>query len=326
MFTLRPPSRISRQRILLMNPFRAFAPVAAAVLLSASLLTLPSVATAQTTRTPAPSSGPRTGPSPTDGQVVLVDRSTADETRRDLMLVLDRYPPTVGRVLKADPSLLGNPSYMASYPALSQFLQQHPDVIRNPAYYFGESDGFDYVRRTPAQQAIDAWRNIIEGFTFLLGFLSVVAGITWIIRSIIEHRRWSRLAKVQAEVHNKLIDRLASNDEMLAYIQSPAGAGFLKGAPLPLAGSAQAMNAPFGRILWSVQAGVVLLALGLGLRWVTVSAPNEVVEMLRFFGIIGQALGLGFIVSGGLAYLLSRRMGLIAPATTIGERDTPSRS
>jgi hypothetical protein len=78
--------------------------------------------------------------------------------------------------------------------------------------------------------------------------------------------------------------------------------------------------------LWSAQAGVVLLALGIGLRFVTVSAPNEVVEMLRFFGIIGQALGLGFLVSSGLAYVISRRMGLIAPETVVRERDTPSRS
>ncbi len=317
LFTIPPAPRITVQRILLMKLFRAFAPVAAAAVLTASLLAVPSVVSAQTTAQ-AP-------------QTVVVDNRNAEETREALMEVLKRYPPSFSRMLKQDPGLMSNTQYMTPYPAVVQFLQQHPDVARNPGYFFeqvrtGSSSDWLYTEEGQRQQAINAWRNIIEGFTFLLGFLSVVAGITWIIRSIIEHRRWSRLAKVQAEVHNKLIDRLASNDEMLAYIQSPAGAGFLKAGPTAVADGPKSIHAPFGRILWSVQAGVVLLALGLGLRWVTVSAPNEVVEMLRFFGIIGQALGLGFIVSGALAYALSRRMGLIAAAPVSVERDTPSRS
>lgn len=309
--------------------FRSLAPVAAAAVLTASLLAVPSVALAQTPRPPAPPASPQSATAPT----VVFESRNADETRQALMEVMRRYPPSVGQMLKQDPGLMSNQQYMAPYPALSQFLQQHPEVTRNPYYYFGsmrfaiESNDWLNTEAGQKQQAINAWRTIIAGFTFLLGFLSVVAGITWIIRSVIEHRRWSRLSKVQAEVHNKLIDRLASNDEMLAYIQSPAGAGFLKAGPIDIGTGAKSMHAPFGRILWSAQAGVVLLALGLGLRWVTVSAPNEVVEMLHFFGIIGQALGLGFIVSAGLSYVLSRRMGLIDTAhASHTERDTASRS
>ena len=43
--------------------------------------------------------------------------------------------------------------------------------------------------------------------------------------------------------------------------------------------------------------------------------------------VIGQALGLGFMVSAGLSYVLSRRMGLIDAAhSDRRERDTASRS
>lgn len=307
-----------------MNPFRPFAPVAAAVVLATGLFAAPSLAAAQaaqSVRAQAPAS---------NAAPIFIENQDARETREALMEVLKRYPPQFGYILKLDPTLMSNPAYLTPYPALAQFLQQHPEVARSPRFYFenvyNQSDWRPEEPATTEQSAIMMWRNIIEGFTFLLGFVSVVGAIAWIIKSVIEHRRWSRLAKVQAEVHNKLIDRLASNDEMLAYIQSPAGAGFLKGAPLPLGSSAQAMNAPFGRILWSAQAGVVLFALGIGLRWVTVSAPNEVTEMLRFLGIIGQALGLGFLVSSGLSYMMSRRMGLIDASTNRVERDTPSRS
>jgi len=39
-------------------------------------------------------------------------------------------------------------------------------------------------------------------------------------------------AKVQAEAHTKLLDRLTSNDELLAYVQSSAGSRFLQSAPM----------------------------------------------------------------------------------------------
>ena len=311
-----------------MTRYRALTVLTAGALCAA--LFVPAVALAkpqapQAPKTPAPVTALPSPQAPT-----VIESRDAEDTREALMEIMRRYPPSVGQMLKADPGLMSNQQYMAPYPALSQFLAQHPDVSRNPFYYFQQvrSNGSNDWLGSEAgqkQQAINAWRDIIGGFTFLIGFVIVIGAISWIIRSIIDHRRWGRLSKVQAEVHNKLIDRLASNDEMLAYIQSPAGGEFLKVGPSAVgASAAKAMHAPFGRILWSAQAGVVLLALGLGLRWVTPAAPNEVIEMLHFFGIIGQALGIGFIVSAGLSYVLSRRMGLIEAAKA--EREAGPRS
>lgn len=287
--------------------------VAALGLVAASFAALPRTASAQAAAQ----------------QTILVEDQNADKTRDGLEEVLKRYPPSLAYVLKLDPALLNNPAYLAPYPVLQQYLAKHPEIARAPKYYFDEytvRDGSGYNDRqvTPEERAIDMWRNNIEGFTFLLGFLSVIGALTWIVKSIVDHRRWGRQAKVQAEVHNKVIDRLASNEEMLAYVQSPAGAGFLKGGPAMMVngGSSRVMGAPYNRILWSAQAGVVFLAVGLGFRWVNVTAPGDVLEMLHFFGLIGQSLGLGFIASAALAYVLSWRMGLLAPAAP-AER-TPS--
>lgn len=293
--------------------------VVALGLVAASFSALPRAAAAQTPTT----------------QTIVVEDQDADKTRSALQEVLKRYPPSLAYVLKLDPALLGNQAYLAPYPVLQQFLNKHPEVVRAPKYYFDEytvrdsgRDEYSELHNTPEGRSIDMWRSNIEGFTFLLGFLSVLGALTWVIKSIVDHRRWGRQAKVQAEVHNKVIDRLASNEEMLAYVQSPAGAGFLKGGPAMLSSNganARVMGAPYNRILWSAQAGVVFLAVGLGFRWVNVTAPTDVLEMLHFFGLIGQSLGMGFIASAALAYALSWKMGLLAPAAP-AERTTRSDS
>src|SRR5581483_2358591 len=46
------------------------------------------------------------------------------QTREDLTEILRRYPPQVPQVLKLDPTLFANNSYMANYPALATFVTQ----------------------------------------------------------------------------------------------------------------------------------------------------------------------------------------------------------
>ena len=140
--------------------------------------------------------------------------------------------------------------------------------------------------------------------------LAMGAGLIWLIKTLIEHRRWSRLSKIQTEVHNKLLDRFTSNEDLLAYIQTPAGKRFLESAPIPL-DSPRAINAPLGRILWSAQAGAVLTVLGLGVALVSRNSLEEVAAPLAAFGVVIIALGLGFLVSAFLAYVLTRRFGLL---------------
>jgi hypothetical protein len=146
--------------------------------------------------------------------------------------------------------------------------------------------------------------------------LTIAGGLFWLLRSLIEHRRWSRLSKIQTDVHNKLLDRFTSNEDLLAYIQTPAGRKFLESAPIPL-DSPRAISAPVGRILWSAQAGAVLTVLGLGFEVVAKSAVEEISGPVAAMGAVVIALGVGFLVSAILAYLLSKRFGLMngdAPA------------
>lgn len=282
--------------------------IAAAIILTS--LILPPAASAAQPRTapPAPHERGAAPPAP-------VESANAEQVRNRLDDLLRQYPPSLGRVLAMDPTLLDNEAYLQPYPELATFLAAHPEVKHNPSFFlsnFTENSfrGGGY-RLTPQDRALDMWNRAIEGFTIGAVILTIASGLFWLIRSLIEHRRWSRLSKIQTDVHNKLLDRFTSNEDLLAYIQTPAGRKFLESAPIAL-DSPRALSAPVGRILWSAQAGAVLTVLGLGFEVVAANAVEEISGPVAAMGYVVIALGMGFLVSAVLAYLLSRRFGLMA--------------
>jgi hypothetical protein len=179
----------------------------------------------------------------------------------------------------------------------------------NAAYYLEHVRlGFDNWNQSSRERMTEAILAGLAGFT---AFIVLLSTIIWLIRTIIEHRRWNRLSKIQAEVHTKLMDRFSTNDELLTYVQTPSGRRFLESGPSPLQEMAPVMSAPFSRILWSVQLGSVLLVSGLGLLFLSGRAIQEAREFFYIAGCLATAIGTGFIVSAAAAYLLSRRLGLL---------------
>jgi hypothetical protein len=255
---------------------------------------------------------------PSDRPTQVVLAQDANETREEFEGLLKRLPPAVGRVLRLDPSLLRNPAYLAPYPALANFLQQHPEIVNNPGYYLENVRIEMWYPPSPRDRESDAvnlWRNTIESFTILIVFVVVSSGVLWIIKTVLDWRRWTRSSRVQAEVHNKLLDRFTANDDLLAYIQTPAGQKFLESAPLPVESPSRPTFAPYSRILWSIQAGVVFAAGGVGLVYVSGRVIAEVSQLLFAVGVLALAVGVGFVVSAAASLLLSQRLGLLAAPT-----------
>jgi len=226
------------------------------------------------------------------------------------MEILQKHPPAVGRVLKLDPSLMQNQAWIETYPQIRDFLAEHPEVPQNAAYYLQRvSIGNDeWAPPTPQQRMVE---GILGGLAGFAAFIVVLSTIVWLIRTFIDHRRWNRLSKIQAEVHTKLMDRFSSNEELIQYVQTPSGRRFLESGPSPLQEMSPAISAPFSRILWSVQLGAVLLVSGLGLLFLSGRAIPEAREFFYIAGCLATALGAGFIVSAAAAYVLSRRLGLL---------------
>jgi hypothetical protein len=262
------------------------------VALAVTLALAPSPSSAQGTAAPA-----RSTPVP-----------NAAQTRAELNALLRQYPPSLVSVLRLDPSLLDNQAYMAPFPQLTAFLAQHPEVARDPAYFIGRMGVVEFA--TPA---VRVWNDLTEMATLVFVFLGIGGTLVWLIRSVIDQRRWSRLVKIQTEAHAKVFDRLSSSDDLLTYIQSPAGRRFLEATPISAEAGPRPLAAPVGRILWSVQAGIVALVLGIGLWFIRRTVPDEVAQPILAVGILAISLGLGFVISAGVAYLVSQRLGLFEP-------------
>ena len=273
--------------------------------LIAAVLTVPVLAQQETTT--AAATGTNTQAATTTTIVANVD---SEETRAQLHEILNRLPPQVGKTIKLDPTLWSNSSYLANYPALNAFATAHPEVAHSPSYFF---EGI-WIPSDPTPETANfrIWNQVLESITIMI-MVAMFSGIgIWLIKTLIEHRRWNRLSRTQAEVHNKLLDRFATNEDLLAYVNTNAGRRFLESAPLQLEESPRSIAAPVGRVLWSIQIGIVLTAAGLGMKFVGLGiTEKEVSQSLSGVGILGIAVGIGFIVAAAASFVLSRRLGLL---------------
>jgi hypothetical protein len=253
----------------------------------------------------------------------VVAPADADQTRAALRELLSRYSPTIGRVLALDPTLLQNPVYLEPYPELVAFLQQHPEVARNGADFLSELRPSYYREPDHQTQVIRMWQGIFQGVAIFMVFGLVTGTLVWLVKTLVDYRRWYRLSKVQTEAHNKLLDRFTANDELLAYIATPSGKRFLESAPIMLDTASTSIGAPVKRILWAIEIGVVMVCLGGGIFVARTRVETDINLVLFAVSIVVTALGIGFVLAAGASYLLSRRLGVLglAPSRHPGDVD-----
>jgi hypothetical protein len=245
---------------------------------------------------------------------VELDRRSADELRNDFRAVMRQYPPALGEVLKLDPILMTNAAYLQTYPALAAFLDGHPEVARYPAFFL------DYVRtaddqspydNSPAAEQVRLLGRMIESVSIGTVMLGFALTLTWLVRHLLAHRRWLRATKLQMDLHNRLMERLSSSADVQTYLESAASNRLLADVPLMSDGAGPRMGAPINRILWSVQAGIVVAAGGVGLMLVRRYLEGHVEEVLILPAVLAMAIGIGFILAAGASYILSARLGLL---------------
>ncbi len=222
-----------------------------------------------------------------------------DAARGALDRFLDAHPEIEGDVL-GDPHRISDPSYIHEHPELQAFLDGHPLVKADPrAFISARSWRFSQTGRNDTEE-------LLSWFIPFSVFVCMLLAVLWVVRTILENRRWNKSLKVHEDVHTKLIDKFASGQELTAYMESAAGRRLLEWTPPSIEG-----RMPFaaGRILWSLQAGLILGLAGVGLLSVRHYVPDAT-QPLLVFGMLGLTIGLGFCLSAVLSYGISKHLGL----------------
>jgi hypothetical protein len=264
---------------------------------------------------------------------VVTDQDFA-ATQAELIRLL-RLSPTLTTVVSHDPSLLANQEYVSrNNPQLAQFLQAHPEVVRNPDFYLftrserGKRPDQTLQRAVWPELSRERERSVAEIFLNEMGpffvFLVILGTLIWLIHLFLENRRWTRIFNLQRDVHSKLIEKFGTNQELLTYMDTEAGKRFLEAAPIPVDfGEGQRVPSAVAKVLTPLQIGVVLTLLGSGFFLLRHANADLEIPML----VLGTAIlmpGIGFILSAGITWMLASRLGLMpqSPATSHG-LDTP---
>lgn len=244
-------------------------------------------------------------------------------TQHQLIQLL-RVSPTLTSVVARDPSLLADQEYVSrNNPELAQFLAQHPEVTRNPEFYlFSNLSGNGRDRNKALEREI--WPELEETVHYegpvgtaavmdklapilLLPCLFVM--VVLIVRYLVDSRRSGRFYKMQSELHMRLIDKLGTNQELAAYLESEAGKRLFAAAPAALEmDRGPAVPNMVGRVLTPLQIGFVLTLLGAGLM----ALPRQGQDMASLvFGMVLLMPGIGFILSAVATWVLAHRLGLM---------------
>jgi hypothetical protein len=148
-----------------------------------------------------------------------------------------------------------------------------------------------------------------NGFLVPLIVFSTIGWIAWVVLSSI---RRHQIAKFQAGVQMKVLEKIDSSQSLLAYAQTEAGSQFIDSLAVERTEEAT----PYRSILSGVRAGIILIAMGVALVSLHSMVNGDGPQVCRFFGTLAIALGIGFEVAAVATYLLSRSFGLL----TKGER------
>jgi len=125
----------------------------------------------------------------------------------------------------------------------------------------------------------------------------------WIAWTIFSGIRRFKIAKLQAEVQAKLLDKVGSAQDLLAYAQTEAGREMLESLKVE-------RQSPYARIIGALQTSIVMISLGAGFLFLRGRIAGTE-EGFLVIGTLATMLGIGFGLSAMAAYYLSKSFGLL---------------
>lgn len=165
---------------------------------------------------------------PGDEDLMMIDAQRGAMDR-----FLDSHPEIANDVV-GNPATMSDPNYLKDHPAMQAFLDSHPLVKADPRAFVSAREW----RNDPPRSELNEFMNNLAP---LAAFAFALLAILWIIRTLLENRRWNRSFKMHEEIHAKLIEKFASGQDFNAYMQSEGGKRLLEWTP-PQPGQALAAS------------------------------------------------------------------------------------
>jgi hypothetical protein len=131
----------------------------------------------------------------------------------------------------------------------------------------------------------------------------IIAFFAWFVWVVFSTIRRYKMAKLQAEVQHRLLEKVGSGQELLAYAQTAAGRQLIESLRLETASA-------HTRIIGALQTAIVMISLGVALLFLR-GRISGAQEGFLVFGTIITVLGIGFGLSSAASYYLSKAFGLL---------------
>ena len=143
----------------------------------------------------------------------------------------------------------------------------------------------------------------------MLGFgVTLIICVAWIVINITKSLKQRANTRTRADIYNRLIDKFGTAPEFIAFLQSDAGLRFIEENTVEPA-------APVGRILTSLQIGIVFSLVGLGLLFVAGtenSVGHDFYIIVMMIGIVGLTIGVGLLASAYVSQRLCKAWGILS--------------
>lgn len=133
---------------------------------------------------------------------------------------------------------------------------------------------------------------------------AIFFAIAWIVRVVSTNRRLRDSARSQAEVQMRLLEKFGTAPDLQRFLESDPGRKFVEGATIERAN-------PFGKVLSSLQSGVITMLVGAGFFATRSVIGEDGYQAFTLLGTMALLIGAGFIASAALVYVLSKHWGLM---------------
>ncbi len=115
--------------------------------------------------------------------------------------------------------------------------------------------------------------------------------------------KW-RQSKYKLNVQLKLLEKIATSEDLIQFISTGAGEKFINSSNLDTLNSES-------KIIGAVYKGIIFVMVGLAL-FIIKNVANETAPVFVIFGAVTLSIGLGYIVATFVSLKMAKKLGMLS--------------